>query len=103
MPLAVGTGVVVIVVAAAVVLLAVIVAASMRGRRRGAAQRRDEARRDLDRARERAEQAEHERDLAQAAAPQGTDAPIEPDDATNPDSSTDSAPDRPGMWRRIWK
>jgi len=66
MPLAVGTGVVVIAVAAAAVLLALIVAASMRGHRRGVAQRRTETRRDLDQALERADQAEHERDVAQA-------------------------------------
>jgi hypothetical protein len=83
MPLAVGTGVVVIAVAAAAVLLALIVAASMRGHRRGVAQRRTETRRDLDQALERADQAEHERDVAQAGGQQATDAPVEPDDASN--------------------
>jgi Ni/Co efflux regulator RcnB len=66
MPLAVGTGVVVIVVAAAVVAVVLIVALSMRGRQTRGAHRQSEARRDLDQARERALQAEHERDAAQS-------------------------------------
>lgn len=65
MPLAVGTGVVVIVVAAAVVAVVLIVALSLRGRQRRGAQRRDETRRELDQARERAITAERERDAAQ--------------------------------------
>ena len=72
MPLAVGTGVVVIVVAAAVVAVVLIVALSMRGRQTRGAQWRGEARRDdLDHARERAEEAERDREGAQsrAAAP----------------------------------
>jgi uncharacterized membrane protein len=62
MPLAVGTGVVVIVVAAAVVAVVLIVALSIRGRQTRGAQRRSEARRDLEDARERA--AERDRDAA---------------------------------------
>jgi Ni/Co efflux regulator RcnB len=66
MPLAVGTGVVVIVVAAAVVAVVLIVALSMRGRQTRGARLRSESRRELDQARERALQAEHERDAAQS-------------------------------------
>jgi uncharacterized membrane protein len=66
MPLAVGTGVVVIVVAAAVVAVVLIVALSMRGRQTRGAQWRGEARRDLDHANERAEEAERDREGAQS-------------------------------------
>jgi hypothetical protein len=52
--LAVSTGVVVIVVAVAVVLVVLFVTLSMRGRQRRGAERRDETRRDLDEAGERA-------------------------------------------------
>jgi len=102
MPLAVGTGVVVIAVAAAVVLLALIVAATMRGHRRGIAQRRDETRRDLDQARERADRAEHERDVAQADVQQAIDSPPEPDHASKSDSNPTATHDR-GRLRRLWK
>jgi uncharacterized membrane protein len=61
---AVGTGVVVIVVAIAVVVVVLIVALSMRGRQKRGGQRVDEARRDAAEARERATQAERERDIA---------------------------------------
>jgi uncharacterized membrane protein len=63
-PFAVGTGVVVIVVAVCVVLVVLLVTLSMRGQRRQRAQRRDETRRDLDQAQERAVRAEHGRDIA---------------------------------------
>ena len=66
MPLAVGTGVVVIVVAAAVVAVVLIVALSMRGRQTRGAQRVSDVRRELDEARERAFQAERERDAARS-------------------------------------
>jgi uncharacterized membrane protein len=69
MPLAVGTGVVVIVVAAAVVAVVLIVALSIRGRQTRGAQARDAARRDLEHARERAEEAERDRDAARTVAP----------------------------------
>jgi hypothetical protein len=58
---AIATGVVVIVVAIAVVLVVLLVTVSMRGGQRRAAQRRGEARRDADDARERAERAEPDR------------------------------------------
>ena len=58
---AVATGIVVIVVAIAVVLVVLLVTVSMRGGQRRAAQRRGEARRDADDARERAEPAEPDR------------------------------------------
>jgi uncharacterized membrane protein len=61
---AVGTGVVVIVIAIAVVVVVLIVALSMRGRQKRGGQRVDEARRDAGEARERATQAERERDIA---------------------------------------
>jgi hypothetical protein len=64
--LAVSTGAVVIVVAVAVVLVVLLVTVSMRGRQRRDAQRRGEARRDVDEARERAGRAEHNRDIARA-------------------------------------
>jgi uncharacterized membrane protein len=51
---AVSVGVVVIVVAVAVVLVVLFVTASMRGRQQRDAQRRGEARRDVDEARDRA-------------------------------------------------
>ena len=72
MPLAVGTGVVVIVVAAAVVAVVLIIALSMRGRQTRGAQRREETRRELDDARERAAAAERERDAAQSSVEQQT-------------------------------
>jgi hypothetical protein len=62
--LAVSTGVVVIAVAAAVVLVVLIVALSMRGRQQRDAQRRGEARRHADGARERAGPADRDRDAA---------------------------------------
>jgi Flp pilus assembly protein TadB len=62
--LAVSTGVVVIAVAVAVVLVVLLVTVSMRGRQKRAAQRRGEARHDVDEARERAEGAERDRDIA---------------------------------------
>jgi uncharacterized membrane protein YqiK len=52
--LAVSTGAVVIAVAVAVVLVVLFVTVSMRGRQKRAAERRGEARRDVDEARERA-------------------------------------------------
>jgi hypothetical protein len=61
---AVSTGSVVIAVAVAVVLVVLFVTVSMRGRQKRGAERRGEARRDVDEARERAERAEHERDIA---------------------------------------
>lgn len=61
---AVETNVVVIVVAVAVVIVVVLVTASMRGRQRRGAVRRDEVRHNLDKAEERAERAEAERDAA---------------------------------------
>ena len=72
-PLAVGTGVVVIVVAAAVVAVVLIVALSMRGRQTRGALRRDEARRDLERDRERAAEAERDHNAAQQTIAQQTD------------------------------
>ena len=75
MPLAVGTGVVVIVVAAAVVAVVLIVALSMRGRQTRGAQRLSDARRDLEQARERAVQAERERDAAQSQIERVSDEP----------------------------
>jgi hypothetical protein len=62
--LAVSTGVVVIAVAAAVVLVVLFVTASMRGRQQRDAQARGEARRDADEARQRAGQAERDRDIS---------------------------------------
>jgi hypothetical protein len=56
---AVGTGVVVIAVAVAIVLVVLFVTLSMRGRQRRGAERRGEARRDIDEAREQAGPAEH--------------------------------------------
>jgi signal transduction histidine kinase len=75
MPLAVGTGVVVIVVAAAVVAVVLIVALSMRGRQARAAEELllSEARRDLDRASERAAQAGRDHHVAQSQVEQATD------------------------------
>jgi uncharacterized membrane protein len=73
MPLAVGTGVVVIVVAAAVVAVVLIVALSIRGRQMRGAKARDAARRDLEHARERAEEAERDRDVAQRTVAPQTD------------------------------
>jgi ABC-type nickel/cobalt efflux system permease component RcnA len=64
--LAVSTGTVVIVVAVAVVLVVLFVTVSMRGRQQRAAQRRGEARHDVNEARERAERAERDRDIARA-------------------------------------
>jgi hypothetical protein len=64
--LAVSTGIVVIVVAVAVVLVVLFVTVSMRGRQQRGAQWRGEARRDVDEARERAEGAERDRDIARA-------------------------------------
>jgi uncharacterized membrane protein len=61
---AVSTGIVVIVVAVAVVLVVLFVTVSMRGRQQRDAQRRGEARRDADDARERAGRAERDRDIA---------------------------------------
>ena len=61
---AVSTGVVVIAVAAAVVLVVLFVTLSMRGRQKRGARRSDDARRDADEARERAAQAERDRDIA---------------------------------------
>jgi uncharacterized membrane protein len=61
---AVSTGVVVIVVAVAVVLVVLFVTVSMRGRQQRDAQRRGEARRDADDARERAGRPERNRDTA---------------------------------------
>jgi uncharacterized membrane protein len=72
MPLAVGTGVVVIVVAAAVVAVVLIIALSMRGRQTRGAHRREETRRELDQAHERAAAAERERDVAQGSVEQQT-------------------------------
>jgi uncharacterized membrane protein len=60
---------VVIVVAAAVVAVVLIVALSIRGRQTRGAQARDAARRDLEHARERAEEAERDRDAARTVAP----------------------------------
>lgn len=71
--LAVGTGVVVIVVAAAVVLVVLTVTASMRGRQKRGAQQSDATRRELGEARERAERAERDRDIAQEQAERGAD------------------------------
>jgi hypothetical protein len=62
--LAVGSGVAVIAVAGAVVLVVLLVTVSMRGRQKRGAQRRGEARRDAGESRERAERAEHDRDIA---------------------------------------
>ena len=62
--LAVGTGVVVIVVAAAVVLVVLFVTVSMRGRQTREAERRGEARRDVEEARERGGRSERNRDTA---------------------------------------
>jgi hypothetical protein len=62
--LAVGTGVVVIVVAVAVVLVVLLVTVSMRGRQNRAAERREEGRREVNEANERARRAEQDRDLA---------------------------------------
>ena len=62
---AVSAGVVVIAVAAAVVLVVLFVTLSMRGRQKRGARRIDDARRDADEARERAAQAERDRDIAQ--------------------------------------
>ena len=61
---AVSTGVVVIAVAAAVVLVVLFVTLSMRGRQKRGARRIDDARGDADEARERAAQAERDRDIA---------------------------------------
>ena len=72
-PLAVGTGVVVIVVAIAIVLVVLFATVSMRGRQRRGAKRRDETRRDLAAADDRAERAERDRDIAQEQAQQRTD------------------------------
>ena len=71
--LAVGTNVVVIVVAVAGVVLVLTVAASMRGRQKRGAQRSDATRRELGDAQERAERAEHDRDIAQEQAERGAD------------------------------
>lgn len=70
-PIAVGTGVVVIAVAIAVVLVVLFVTVSMRGRQK----RRQEGRRDLGQAHERAARAEQERDIAQQQPPQHPDPP----------------------------
>ena len=72
-PLAVGTGVVVIVVAIAVVLVVLFATVSMRGRQRRGAKRRDETRRDLAAADERAERAQRDRDIAEEQAQQRND------------------------------
>ena len=61
---AVSTGVVVIAVAVAIVLVVLFVTLSMRGRQKRGARRIDDARRDADEARERAAQAERDRDIA---------------------------------------
>ena len=63
--LGVGTGVVVIVVAVAVVLVVLLVTLSIRGRERRGATRRDDARQELREARERAANAERDRNVAQ--------------------------------------
>lgn len=65
---AVGTGVVVIVVAVAVVLVVLFVTVSMRGRQRRGMKRRDETRREVGEAHERAARAERDRDIAQEQA-----------------------------------
>jgi uncharacterized membrane protein len=70
---AVGTGVVVIVVAIAVVLIVLFVTLSMRGRQRRGAKLRDQTRRDLDEAHERAGRAERDRDVAQEQAEERID------------------------------
>jgi Flp pilus assembly protein TadB len=70
---AVSTGVVVIAVAVAVVLVVLFVTVSMRGRQKRASHERAVGRRELDDAHERAEHAEHERDVARGGGP--------PDDA----------------------
>jgi uncharacterized membrane protein len=70
---AVGTGVVVIVVAIAVVLIVLLVTVSMRGRQRRGVKLRDQTRRDLDEAHERAGRAERDRDVALEQAEQRID------------------------------
>jgi hypothetical protein len=70
---AVATGVVVIVVAIAVVLVVLFVTLSMRGRQRRGLKRRDETRRDLAEANERASRAERDRDIAEDQASQRSD------------------------------
>ena len=65
--LAVSTGVVVIAVAGAVVLVVLIVAVAMRGRQVRGAQKRAEARRDVDEARERAGREGRDREIAREA------------------------------------
>jgi uncharacterized membrane protein len=70
---AVATGVVVIVVAIAVVLVVLFVTLSMRGRQRRGLKRRDETRRDLAQANERAARAERDRDIAEDQASQRSD------------------------------
>jgi uncharacterized membrane protein len=62
--LAVDTGVVVIVVAVAVVLVVLLVTVSMRGRQTRDAERRGEARRDVEEARERGGRSERDPDTA---------------------------------------
>ena len=62
--LAVDTGVVVIVVAVAVVLVVLFVTVSMRGRQTRAAERRGEAHRDLEEAREQGGRPERDPDTA---------------------------------------
>jgi hypothetical protein len=72
-PLAVGTGVVVIVVALALVLVVLFVTLSMRGRQIRGAERRGEARRDIDEAREQAAPAEHDRGAGDGGEASGPD------------------------------
>jgi hypothetical protein len=77
--LAVSTGVVVIAVAGAVVLVVLFVTLSMRGRQKRDAQRRGEARRDVDEARERAGRAGRDRDIAREGEDLGPDRDVGPD------------------------
>ena len=98
MPLAVGTGIVVIVVAAAVVAVVLIVALSLRGRQIRGAATLGEARRDLDQARERADHAEQDRDIAQSqVVGQGTSQPADAE-ADAPVPQPDTARGR--LWQR---